>query len=377
MMRLRTGTFVLAMSAFCGGGTAAAQEVPPLKEVFRDHFRIGAALNAGQVIGRNPRAAELVAEQFNSISPENVMKWGPIHPQPDRYNFGPADTYVDFGTERGMFVVGHTLVWHSQTPSWVFEDADGNPLTREALIERMREHIHTVVGRYRGRVHGWDVVNEAVEEDGSLRQTPWLEIIGDDYLELAFRFAHEADPEAELYYNDFNAWKPSKRDGIVRLVRELQARGAPIHAIGMQGHYGIDYPITEVIEAAILAYSGLGLRVDVTEMDVDILPNPTGRQGSDIIWRIGPAEGYDPFADGLPIAEDHRLAKRYAELFALFLKHRDRIGRVTFWGVGDGDSWFNNWPIPGRTAHPLLFDREYRPKTAFEVVVNAAGTVRD
>jgi endo-1,4-beta-xylanase len=348
---------------------ALAQE-RTLKSVFRDDFRVGAALSTGQLMGRNPSALELVPRQFNSVTAENAMKWGPLHPRPGVYNWEPADAFVDFGTRHGMFVVGHTLVWHSQTPPWVFQDENGSPAGRDVLIQRMRDHIHTVVGRYRGRVHGWDVVNEAVEEDGTVRRSPWLQIIGEDYLELAFRFAHEADPAAELYYNDFNAWKPSKRDGIVRLVRDLQARGVPVHAVGMQGHYGIDYPAVEVIDAAIAAYARLGVKVHVTELDIDVLPNPTGRQGSDIIDRIGPVEGYNPFPDRLPEVEDHRLAGRYAEIFRLFLRHSGVIERVTFWGVGDGDSWFNNWPIPGRTAYPLLFDRRYQPKTAFEVVLN-------
>jgi endo-1,4-beta-xylanase len=243
-------------------------------------------------------------------------------------------------------------------------------ISHALLLQRMRDHITTVVGRYKGRIDGWDVVNEAVAEDGTLRKSPWLEIIGEDYIEQAFRIAHEADPEAELYYNDYNAWKPAKRDGIVRLVRSLQAKGIPVKAVGMQGHYGIDYPITELIESAFVAYSGLGVQVNISELDVDVLPNPTGRQGADIGDRIGPVEGFNPYPTGLPVVEEQRLAKRYAEIFGVFHKYARVIDRVTFWGVGDRESWLNGWPIPGRSNYPLLFDRTYQPKTALDVVLS-------
>lgn len=359
--------FALALLNSAALRPAAAQS---LKEVFNGQFLIGGALSAGQVTGRNPGAEAVVLQHFNSISPENVLKWQPVHPRPDAYNFAPADAYVEFGTRNRMHIHGHTLVWHSQTPDWVFEDGNGQPATREVLLRRMEDHINAVVGRYKGRIHSWDVVNEAVAEDGSLRRTKWLEIIGEDYLEKAFEFAHRADPQAELYYNDFNAWKPAKRDGIVRLVKSLQAKGLPVHGIGMQGHYGIDYPVTELMEAAILAYSGLGVKVSVTELDVDMLPNPTGRQGSDIGDPLGPVEGFNPYPDRLPEVQDHRLAKRYGEIFRVFSRYHDKLDRVTFWGVSDADSWLNGWPIPGRANYPLLFDRNYQPKTALDVVLH-------
>jgi endo-1,4-beta-xylanase len=370
-MTPRSCLFLCIALLLARAGAAQEPAEHTLQSVFRDDFRIGAALNTGHFTGRNPAAEALVLKQFNTVSPENVLKWESVHPRADGYNFAPADAYVDFGTRHGMFVVGHTLVWHSQTPAWVFEESPGRPASRDLLLQRMRDHIATVVGRYRGRIDGWDVVNEAVAEDGTLRKSPWLEIIGEDYIEEAFRAAREADPEAELYYNDYNAWKPAKRDGIVRLVRGLQAKGIPVKAIGMQGHYGIDYPITELIESAFVAYAGLGLRVNISELDVDVLPNPTGRQGADIGDRIGPAEGFNPFATGLSVAEDQRLAKRYGDIFAVFRKYHDVIDRVTFWGVGDRDSWLNGWPIPGRSNYPLLFDRSYQPKTALDVVLNA------
>jgi endo-1,4-beta-xylanase len=366
-IRLRFLAAIVALSP----ALAHAQEPgsPALKTVFEGEFMVGGAMNTGQFSGRNPNAEAVVLRHFNTISPENVLKWEAVHPRVDAYNFAPADAFVDFGTRNGMFVVGHTLVWHSQTPAWVFEDSAGRPLTRDALLARMRDHITTVVGRYRGRIRGWDVVNEAVAEDGTLRRSKWLEIIGEDYIEKAFEYAHAADPQAELYYNEHTAWRPAKRDGVVRLVRGLLAKGIPVKAIGMQGHYGIDYPITELIDAAFAAYGSLGVKVNISELDVDMLTNPTGRQGSDIGDPLGRVEGYNPWPTGLPIVEDHRLAKRYAEIFRVFRAHHELIDRVTFWGVGDRDSWLNGWPIPGRANYPLLFDRDYRPKTALEVVI--------
>ena len=342
-----------------------------LKEAAEGDFYIGAALNYGQMSEREEQAVRLIKEQFNTISPENVLKMGPIHPKQDTYNFEPADKYVAFGVDNNMFVVGHTLVWHSQAPDWIFVDGSGNPASKDTLLQRMHSHIATVAGRYKGKIGGWDVVNEALEDDGSLRQTKWLTIIGEEYLQKAFKFAKEADPEAELYYNDYNLWKPAKRDGAVRLVRSLQEKGIKVDGIGMQGHYGIDYPTLDQIEASIEAFAALGVKVMVTELDVDLLPNPTGRQGADIVHTVEAQEGFNPYADGLPDSVEQKLAKRYADLFALFHKHRDKISRVTFWGVADQNSWLNNWPMPGRTSYPLLFDRAYQPKPAFRAVINS------
>lgn len=349
----------------------ARQATPALKDVFHDDFRMGVAIGPSVFAGRNPKAQALVLQHFNAISPENVLKWESVHRQPDQYNFAPADAYVEFGAQHGMFVVGHTLVWHKQTPAWVFEDGAGKPASRELLLQRMHDHIAAVVGRYKGKISGWDVVNEAVADDGSLRKTKWLEIIGPDYIEKAFQFAHEADPDAQLYYNEFNAWKPAKRDGIIRLVKQLQAKGIPVQAVGMQAHYGIGYPSTELIDTAISRYAALGIKVNFTEFDIDVLPNPTGRQGSDIGERFAPVAGYDPYTAGLPAEMQNRLAQRYADIFRVLLRHADAVERVTFWGVSDGDSWLNGWPMGRRTSYPLLFDRQYQPKPAFQAVVDA------
>jgi endo-1,4-beta-xylanase len=347
-------------------------ERPALKKVFEKDFYVGAALNQDQITGKDAAAFALVEEQFNSITPENLLKWEPVHPEPDKYNFEPADQFVDFGEKNKMFIVGHTLVWHNQTPRRVFEDGAGKPADRETLLKRMRDHVFAVVGRYKGRIHGWDVVNEAVEDDGSLRKTKWLEIIGNDYLQKAFDLAREADPQAELYYNDFNMWKKGKVDGVVRLVRDLQSKGIRVDGIGMQGHWGLDYPPLDEAEAAIQAFAALGVNVMITELDVNVLPNPDQWRSADITLNFELQKQLNPFPEALPDSMQQALAKRYAEFFTLFHKHRDKISRVTFWGVHDGQSWLNNWPVRGRTNFPLLFDRHYQPKPAFEAVIQTA-----
>ena len=301
-----------------------------------------------------------------------MLKWEPVHPRPGSYNFEPADRYVALGERHKMMIIGHCLVWHSQTPRWVFEDDSGQPLTREALIERMRDHVYTVVGRYKGRIFGWDVVNEALNEDGTMRQSPWLKIIGEDYLAKAFQFAHEADPRAKLYYNDYSLENEAKRKGAVEVIRKLKVAGTPIHAVGLQGHMKIDTPTARQEAAPIEAFSALGVEVNITEFDVDVLPRTTREDSADISATVAGSAASNPYTAGLPEDMQQALARRYAELFAVFIEHRNAIGRITFWGVTDGDSWLNNFPTPGRTNYPLLFDRQRKPKPAFDAVVKAA-----
>lgn len=354
---------------------SAAPPDPPasLKDAFAGVFRIGAALNEAQFSGRDARAAGIIASQFNTISPENVLKWERVHPKPGVYDFAATDRYVAFGEEHKMWIIGHTLVWHSQTPLWVFQDDTGKPLTREVLLDRLREHIRTVVGRYKGRINGWDVVNEALNEDGTMRQSPWLKIIGEDYIAEAFRFAREADPKAELYYNDYNIENPAKRAGCLRLLQGLQKEGIRVDAVGMQGHYRLEGPSIDDQEASIVAYSKLGMKVNITELDIDVLPTAMGRQTAEVSTNIASDPKLNPYVDGLPDEVQQKLAERYASLFKLYLRHRESISRITFWGVTDGDSWLNGWPVRGRTSYPLLFDRKGAPKPAFHAVIRTAA----
>ncbi len=354
----------LILTAISVAGLAGADSgAVSLKDAFAGAFRIGAAVNAAQFTGEDARGAALVAAQFSTITPENVLKWENVHPKAGAFAFDLPDRYVAFGEKNHMRIIGHTLVWHNQTPAWVFQDVD-----REGLLNRLREHIQTVVGRYKGRIAGWDVVNEAINEDGTLRASPWMKIIGEDYIAKAFEFAHAADPQAELYYNDYNLENEDKRKGALDLIRKLKAQGVPVTAVGLQGHYKLERPSVEQVDGAIADFAKLGVKVNITELDVDVLPPATSQQGADISLRADSQAKLNPYADGLPDAVQQALAKRYADLFGVFLKHPEVITRVTFWGVTDKESWLNDWPVKGRTSYPLLFDRQGQPKPAFRAV---------
>jgi len=342
---------------------AAAHQDVALKDLMPKGMVVGVAINQRQFDGTDTAAVELITKQFNQISPENALKFQPTQPAAERYTFEAADRYVQFGVERHMQVVGHNLVWHSQTGPWVFEGGDGKPADRDTLLARMRDHIRTVVGRYKGKIHGWDVVNEAIEEDGSMRKSPWQVGIGDDYVAKAFEFAHEADPDAELYYNDFNLEKPAKRAGVIKLVKDLQARKLRIDGIGNQGHWRLDTPTIGEIDMALVELHATGLKVMYTELDINLLPNTA--RGAD------PAVA-NPYANGLPDDVQQQLARRYADVFRVFLKHSDAVTRVTFWGLSDADSWLNR----GRMNYPLLWDRQRQPKPAFNAVVDVLRSAK-
>ncbi len=356
---------------------------PALKDVFKNDFYIGAALSLNQISGNEPDAMALAEKHFSSITPENILKWEEVHPQPDKFNFEPADRYVAFGQKNKMFVVGHTLVWFYQTPDWVFQDESGNLLSREALLKRMKEHIFTVMGHYKGRIHGWDVVNEAIAEDGSFRKCKWLDIIGEDYVLKAFEYARQADPSVQLYYNEYDLEKEAKRQGTMRLIRDLQSKGIRIDGLGIQGHYFLDYPPIEELEREIITLTELGVNIMVTELDVGVLPfYPVDAKLVDLSsFDAATQKKYNPYPDGLPDSVQKDLANRYASIFSLFHKHRAQlvpakagVSRVTFWGVHDGQSWRSYMPISGRADYPLLFDRNYQPKLAFYAVCQTAET---
>ena len=370
----RRGLTALLFAGLVAPRPTVAQ-TPTLKEAFKNVFLVGAALNTEQFFERDVRGAALVKQQFNTITPENVLKWEHVHPQPGTYDFTASDRFVQFGEANGMFIVGHTLTWHSQTPRWVFQDGNGNPVSRDTLLNRLRDHIHTVVGRYKGRIKGWDVVNEALNEDGTLRRSPWLTIIGEDYLTKAFEWAHEADPAAELYYNDYSLENPAKRAGAIALIKKLQAAGVRITAVGLQGHDKMDWPSVGLQDSTITEFAATGVKVAITELDIDVLPPVGQNRGADVSFNAELQARLNPYAQALPDSLQQALARRYAELFGVFLKHREHITRITFWGVNDGDSWLNNWPVRGRTSYPLLFDRNGRPKPAFDAVVRAARGV--
>lgn len=349
--------------------TSVLYSQPALKNVFKDYFYVGTALNNYQIFGNDIKALEFAKHQFNSITPENALKWEKVHPEPNEYYFEPVDSLVAYGERNGMFIVGHTLVWHSQTPDWVFEDESGNTASRELLLSRLKDHITTVVGRYKGRIKGWDVVNEGIVEDGEMRDSKWSQIIGDDYIEKAFEWVHEADPEAELYYNDFNMWYTGKVEKVVELVNELKSKSIKIDGIGLQGHWGLDYPPQDELDAALNAYSKLGVNLMITELDMDLLPNPADYTGAEISTNFELRKELNPYPEELPDSMQTVQSNRYVEYFNTFKKYKEYISRVTFWGVNDTYSWRNNWPIRGRSAYPMLFDKDFNPKPAFYDVV--------
>jgi endo-1,4-beta-xylanase len=356
------------------GLTTAAAAGASLKDAYKGDFVIGAAMNAPQIIGKDTPGDTIITAQFNSISPENDLKWERIHPSPYGYNFTLADQYVAFGVQHQMYTVGHVLVWHGQTPRWVFEDKDGKPVSKEELLARVKAHIFTVVGRYKGKIKAWDVINEVVGDDGKMRQSPWYKIGGEELFVKAFQWAHEADPKAELTYNDYNIENPEKRAEALAFVKRLKAAGAPITTVGIQGHYTLATPDLKLLDESIGEFAKLGVKIAITELDVDVLPRPANMGATaDVFLKLAADPAMNPYVNGLPDEEQKTLAERYAAVFAICLKHKAEIERVTLWGVTDADTWHNGWPIRGRTAYSLLFDRAGQPKPAFDAVIGVAA----
>ncbi|GGZ75256.1 endo-1,4-beta-xylanase [Algibacter mikhailovii] len=344
------------------------EKLNTLKDTFLQDFLIGAALSNTQITGADKNAINLLEKEFNSITPENDMKWEQIHPEKDSFYFEIADKYVALGQQENMHIVGHTLVWHSQLAPWVQNIKDSSE-----LANTIETHINKIVGRYKGKITTWDVVNEALNEDGTPRESQFYKVMGgENYIEHAFKLAAKADPNAKLVYNDYNLWKPEKRAGVIRLVKQLQESGVKLDGVGMQAHWSLEGPSIEDIENSIIAYSNLGVKVSFTELDVTVLPNPWDLNGAAVEQSYEQYEGdpkMNPYPEKLTDSAQVKLAKRYEDIFKLFLKHKDKIERVTFWGVNDGQSWLNGWPIKGRTNHPLLFDRENKAKQAYQNVL--------
>ncbi|MDR0812364.1 MAG: endo-1,4-beta-xylanase [Paludibacter sp.] len=346
-----------------------------LKDAYSQKFLIGVAVNTDISSEKDTLSVAVVKQNFNSIVAENCMKSMFLQPEENNFFWNDADAFVNFGQENNMTIIGHCLVWHSQAPRWFFVDENGADVSREVLIERMKNHITAVMTRYKGKIRGYDVVNEAVNDDGTLRNSKFLQIIGEDYLPLAYKFAHEADPDAELYYNDYSTAIPAKRDGIVRLVKAVQDAGIKVTAVGMQSHVGIDYPELAEYEKSIQAFIALGCNVNFTELDVNVLPQPNNNIGADVSAQFDFTEfskTMNPYTEALPDSVYQKFEQRYLDLFGLYLKYADHIDRVTLWGVADGDSWLNNFPVPMRTNYPLLFDRNYQAKPIVEKLIKLA-----
>ncbi len=364
---------VLAMTGAAVTGALAADPLPRLRDLAGDRFLIGMSLSDRLTADDKDDPLglrEIINYHANTSTCENALKWRHLQPQPGPIDFSRADAYVAYCEKNGLWPVGHTLIWDLKTPDWVFKD-----MTREQLLERMRTHIHTVVGRYKGRIKLWDVVNEAIAGSGRFNDSPWRRIIGPDYIEHAFRFAHEADPDALLYYNDNHMFLPRKRDTVVEMIRQLKAAGVRIDGIGMQGHFFTIKPDFENVERSIVAFAKEGMRVAFTEVDISVLPAAWDFVDQDINDLVGYSDKLNPYTNGLPAEVESQLTDSYGKLFRLFVKHADKIDRVTFWCVTDADSWLNYRPIAGRTDYPLLFDRKGQPKAAFHAVVDAMRMV--
>lgn len=349
-----------AVLTACTGGKVTEISEPVLKSVLADKFLIGVAVNSGQAAGRDSVGAAVIKKHFNSVVAENCMKSEVIHPEEGRYDFTLADEFVRFGEENDMFIIGHTLIWHSQLPEWFCIDEKGENVSPDVLKTRMKEHIYTVVGRYKGRIKGWDVVNEAIETDGSYRRSPFYEILGEEYIPLAFQYAHEADPDAELYYNDYGMAHEGKRNAVVKLVNGLKERGLRIDGIGIQGHMGVDHPDYDEFEKSIVAFGQTGRKVMITEWDMSALP--TVNAGANVADTVSFNDALNPYPVELPDSVSQMWNERMEAYFHLFEKHSDVISRVTVWGLSDGDSWRDYWPIKGRRDYPVLFDRNHQPK---------------
>lgn len=321
--------------------------LPKLYEAFKGSFDIGAAVNPSTIV----TAGDLIANHYNSLTAENAMKFVSVHPDEDTYMFEDADKIVAFARKHGKRMRGHTLVWHNQTSDWLFQEKDGSPVSQEKLFERMKSHIDTVVKRYKDDIYAWDVVNEVItdEESDALRPTKWLDIAGPSYIAKAFELAHEADPKAQLFYNDYNESSPRKRDKIYNLVKSLIDQGVPVHGVGLQAHWNLYGPSLDEIRAAIEKYASLGLRLQLTELDVSVFNHDDKR--TDLV---------SPTEEMLELQ-----AIRYEALFNLLVEYQDNIDAVTFWGAADDYTWLSDFPVRGRKNWPLLFNEKHEPKASF------------
>lgn len=369
----------LVLSVFAGQAIAQ-NSGKALKDAYAGAFKIGCAINPYDISARNQQNVDLILKHFNAISPGNTLKPESLHPRPDVWNFEAADQYTEFGRSHGMFVLGHTLCWHNQTPEFFWMNENGEYKSHDELVETLRSYIEKVCTHFAGKVDAWDVVNEIVAEDGGWRDLGWVKAFGGDGAEvvkLAFKFANQYCPkDTELYYNEFNVWRPSKLAGVVNLVKMLKAEGLRIDGVGIQAHWGLNYPKNQYVEDAIDQLSALGVKVMITEIDIDVLPvskegQVIGKSLTEAQYQLEEFEEFlDPYKEGLPAEVEDQLAARYEELFKIFYKHRSQIDRVTFWGTHDGTSWKNGSPIPRRTNYPLLFNRDYTPHKAFWTVLS-------
>lgn len=345
-------------AALTGQTTAGGQTTEKgLKDYYKNYFPVGVAVSLRALTGPE---AELIQRQFNSITPENAMKMGPIHPEENRYYWKDADAIVAYAQAHKLRVRGHNLCWHEQAPKWIFTNTQGDTVTKEVLLKRLEEHITAVVTRYKGKIYAWDVVNEAVADESTrlLRDSPWYRICGEDYIAKAFEYAHLADPDALLFYNDYNTERPEKRQRIYQLLKKLKDSGVPIHGVGLQGHWSLHEPSEKDLRDAIAQYASLGLQVHFTEVDVSVYP-----------WEKNRREKRPGESDALTSEMEQQQLEQYRKVFKVFRDNKDAITSVTFWNISDRYSWLDNYPVRDRKNYPLLFDQNLKPKKAYWEVV--------
>jgi len=355
---MRKNIPVLTVLIFVSLPMLAQKSDKGLKDYYKNYFPIGAA-----VTPRNLRTdeAQLILSQFNSLTAENAMKMGPIHPTENEYAWANADSIVAFAQKNNLKLRGHTLCWHNQAPKWMFTDAAGNPVTKEVLLQRLKDHITAVVTRYKGKIYAWDVVNEAISDskDEYLRNSDWLKICGEEYIAKAFQYAHEADPNALLFYNDYNEISATKREKIYKLVKGLKDAGVPIHGIGLQGHWAVNEPSRAQLDSTLARLAQTGVKLQITELDISVYPKEHNARERKTV---------DENTTFTEERETQQLTV-YKMCFELFRKHKASISGVTFWNVSDRRSWLDNFPVRGRKDYPLLFDKDLKQKKAYEAVV--------
>jgi endo-1,4-beta-xylanase len=360
--RLLIASSVILGLSYCSGSGKTTQSksraAKGLKDYYKDYFPMGVAVAPRMLHGED---SALIVNQFNSLTAENAMKMGPIHPRENEYYWKDADSIAAFAKKHGMRLRGHNLCWHAQAPSWMFKNEKGDTVTKEVLLQRLKDHITTVVKRYKDYVYGWDVVNEAIDDNDTVfyRKSQWYRICGEEFIVKAFEYAHSADPKAVLFYNDYNTENPKKREKIYQMVKKMKEAGIPIHGVGLQGHWSVNNPSREELEKSIQMFSSLGLQVQVTELDVSVY---AGRQGGQLIQgqRRDTATGFTP-----QMEESQR--EKYKMIFDVLRQNKGSITGVTFWNVSDRYSWLDG---RGRKNYPLLFDMNRQPKKAYWDVVN-------
>ena len=343
-----------------------------LAEAYRDYWYTGVSVNQWEVEGDQESHWDVITKNFNWVVAENCMKCEVIHPQEGVYDFTLADKFVDKAKAAGLKVQGHCLIWHSQCAPWFHFDKDGKLVSREELKKRMREHIYTIVSHFKGRIDAWDVCNECFEDDGSPRKSLFWQILGTDYIPLAFQYAHEADPNVQLFYNDYSMNKPAKVEGVANFFRPLIEQGLPVTAIGMQGHMILEdaKELLPQYDHSIKTIAALGVPTFFSELDLSVLPNPYGFSGANVSDRFTYTPEKDPFKEGLTKEKEAEINQYWVDFYKMLIPHKDNILRVNFWCLNDANSWRNDFPIQGRSDYATLYDRQNQPKGMIQEIIN-------